>query len=158
MAADQDAHYMTLALEACRAGVEVGQSPFGACIVRHGEVLAVSHNHVWHDIDPSAHAEIVCLRTACKTVGDVHLDGATIYSTTEPCPMCFSCIHWARLARIVFAARVEDAQSFGFNELPIDNATLKRLSRSPIELTAGVMRDEAIDLYRHWQTHGCRTY
>ncbi len=62
------------------------------------------------------------------------------------------------VARIVFAARVEDAQAFGFNELPIDNATMKRLSQSPVELTGNVMRDQAIELYRNWQSKGGRTY
>ena len=153
-----DAHYMNLALEACRAGIDAGQSPFGACIVRDGAVLATAHNLVWHDTDPSAHAEVVGIRRACRAVGDVHLDGATIYTTTEPCPMCFACIHWARIGRIVFAARVADAAAAGFNELPIDNATLKRCGASAVTLTPDVERQRALALYAHWREHGGAAY
>lgn len=153
-----DHHYMGLALDACRAGIDAGQSPFGACIVRGDAVIAVTHNHVWADTDPSAHAEIVCIRHACRTVGDVHLPAATIYTTTEPCPMCFACIHWTRIERIVFGARVADAASFGFNELPIDNATMHQLAGSTLTITPDCRRDDALALYHHWQQRGGRAY
>lgn len=153
-----DHHYMTLALQACREGVEKGQSPFGACIVRDGRLLAVNHNHVWLNTDATAHAEVVAIREACGKLRGVHLDGAVIYSTTEPCPMCFTAIHWARIGRIVYAARVEDAAEFDFNELPVTNATMKRISGSPVELTPDVMRDEALALYRLWRERGGKSY
>ena len=153
-----DERYMHLALEACRAGVEQGQSPFGACIVREGQVLAVAHNHVWLKTDATAHAEVVAIRAACQAVGEVHLAGGTLYSTTEPCPMCFTAIHWARIERIVFAASIADAQAFGFNELPISNARLKELGGAPVILTPDVLRDEAVALYRLWQARGGRSY
>jgi guanine deaminase len=157
-----DQQYMRMALEACRRGIEAGQSPFGACIVRteagRSRVLACTHNHVWLNRDATAHAEIMAIRDACRTVGDVHLAGADIYSTTEPCPMCFTAIHWARIRRIVFAARIEDAAQFGFNELPIGNATLKQLGRSEVELVGDFLRDEAVDLFRQWRQAGGRAY
>ncbi|MFP4144220.1 MAG: nucleoside deaminase [Phycisphaeraceae bacterium] len=153
-----DEHYMRLALGACRAGLDAGQTPFGACIVKDGAVLAVSHNQVWAGTDPSAHAEVVAVREACARTGDVHLEGATIYATTEPCPMCFACIHWARIGRIVFAARVSDAADFGFNELPITNSQMKKLGRARVELTPDLLRENALELYRDWQTRGGRTY
>ena len=154
----EDEKHMTLALDACRKGVEAGQSPFGACIVRDGSVLACAHNHVWADNDPTAHAEIQAVRQACSGLGQVHLAGATIYSTTEPCPMCFAAIHWARIERIVYAADIADAQRFGFNELTIANDTMRNLGGLGIVIVGGVLRQEAIDLYRLWQAGGGRAY
>jgi len=149
---------MQLAVDACLEGVKKGQSPFGACIVQGGQVVACTHNHVWLDIDATAHAEVCCIRQACRQVGSVHLTGAVIYSTTEPCPMCFTAIHWARIERIVFGASVEDARSFGFNELQISNATMKDVSGSTIDIAGGVMRDEALAAYQTWREQSGKAY
>ena len=153
-----DQQWMERALAAARRGVEAGQSPFGAVIVRGGAVLAEAHNRVHAATDITAHAEVCALREACGHVGAVHLTGATIYSTTEPCPMCFSAIHWARVQRIVFGARIEDAARFGFNELAITNETLIELGRSTIELTPACARDEALRLFEAWQQRGGKPY
>ncbi len=153
-----DIEGMSLALEVCRAGVEAGQSPFGAAIVREGQVLAVAHNHVWQWTDPTAHAEVTAIRQACQGCGQVHLSGATIYSTTEPCAMCFAAIHWARIGRIVFAARVEDAARYGFNELPMGNAQLKSLGRLEVELVGDFQRDLALALFDLFKARHGRTY
>jgi tRNA(Arg) A34 adenosine deaminase TadA len=154
-----DQQYMRMALEACRAGVDKGQSPFGACIVREGAVLACTHNTVWLDTDPTSHAEVHAIRDACRHAKQVHLTGATIYSTTEPCPMCFSAIHWARIERIVYAARVDDAKAFGFNELQISNRIMKEVSGSTMLVDGDVMRDEALAIYKDWQSRkASRTY
>lgn len=142
---------MRVALDACRAGIERGQSPFGAVIVRQGQILSATHNHVRLTTDATAHAEVHAIREACRRVGDIHLAGSTIYATTEPCPMCFTAIHWARIDRIVFAARIADAAAAGFNELPIDNATLKRLGGSRVELTPELLRVEAVALFELWR-------
>jgi len=154
----EDEHFMQLALDMCKTGIDAGQSPFGACLVRDGQVLAASHNHVWLHTDATAHAEIECIRQACHTVGDVHLTGATIYSTTEPCPMCFTAIHWARMERIVFAARVEDARDFGFNELQISNMKMKTLGISNVTITPDFMRDAAVALFKYWQKQSGNAY
>ena len=154
----EDERWMLRALEACGRGVEGGQSPFGACIVRGGEELVSEHNHVWMRSDPTAHAEVCAIRAACASVKAVHLEGATIYSTTEPCPMCFTAIHWARIGRIVFGATVEDAAGFGFNELRISNEMMKRVSGSRVELVGGVLREEAIGLFEKWRAGGGREY
>lgn len=151
--------YMAMALDACRRGVAAGQSPFGACIVdADGQVLACEHNRVWQQTDPTAHAEVQSIRVACAAAGRVHLEGATIYSTTEPCPMCFSAIHWARIGRIVYAAGIPDAADFGFNELRVSNADLKRLGGLSVELVPEVMRQDAVALYQQWRDGGGRVY
>ena len=150
---------MRFALEACRRGVEAGQLPFGACLVSAaGAVLACTHNRVWLDTDPTAHAEVNAIRAACAAAGDVHLPGATIYSTTEPCPMCFTAIHWARVERIVSGATIADAAGFGFHELVIANADMKAHGGAAIQIVPGFMRDEALALFRLWRDGGGRAY
>jgi tRNA(Arg) A34 adenosine deaminase TadA len=148
---DDDVKYMRMALDACRHGVDLGQSPFGACIVRQGQVLACTYNHVWAEEDPTAHAEVMAIRMACREIKAVHLDGAVIYSTTEPCPMCFSAIHWARIRRIVFGGSIEDAKMYGFNEMSISNTSLKEQSGLDLEIQPHFLRNDALKLFEYWQ-------
>lgn len=150
---------MRLAIAKAKEGVERGQSPFGACIVRDGEVLACNHNEVWARYDSTAHAEIQALRTACASLQDVNLKGSVIYCTCEPCPMCFGAIHWARIGKIVFGAGIADSEEFGFNELNLSNQVLKRESGIAIQIEAGLLREECRDLFRVWNARGdCRPY
>lgn len=152
-----DEQYMRMAIERTIEGIEAGQTPFGACIVRGGEVLACEHNRVWRDTDITAHAEITALRCACKEISGIDLSGATIYSTTEPCPMCFSAIHWARVDRIVYGAEIADAVKAGFNELAVSNRELKQLGGSLVEVVSGCLRQECADLFRLWKETGAGT-
>lgn len=151
---ETDESHQRLALEVCRRGIAAGQTPFGAAIVRDGEVLAAEHNQVWAARDPTAHAEVQAIRSACSRLGSVHLEGAAIYTTTEPCPMCFSAIHWARIKRIGYGASIADAASFGFNELGIPNRAMKELGGLDVDLVAGLLADEALALFRSWRARG----
>ncbi|HZN65612.1 MAG TPA: nucleoside deaminase [Tepidisphaeraceae bacterium] len=152
---DED-RFMRLAIEEARKGIAAGQTPFGACLVRGGGVVAVGHNRVWADTDITAHAEVVAIRRACRELAAIDLSGCVIYSTTEPCPMCFSACHWARVDRIVYGADIADARAAGFNELAVCDADLKRLGGSRVEITAGYLRDECLDLFRQWQANSAR--
>jgi len=107
---DEDRAFMAMALEKMRQAGVVDKTggPFGAVVVLNGEVLAVAGNSVMSDNDPSAHAEVNALRAACRKVGNPHLTGAIIYSSCEPCPMCFSTAYWARVAKIFYAASYAD--------------------------------------------------
>ncbi len=158
MSEADDLRYMQAALDACRRGIDAGQSPFGACIVREGRILVAAHNHVRLNTDATAHAEVHAIRAACQQVGQIHLPRATIYTTTEPCPMCFTAIHWARLDRIVYGTTVEDARSFGFNELQISNEQMKTLGICGVQITPRFMRDEALALFQLWQDRGGQPY
>src|SRR5437773_1502320 len=80
--------YMRLAIRKAQEGIAIGQSPFGSVIVHGGEVVAATHNTVWHDGDPTAHAEVNCIRAAARALKTIFLHGCELYSTTEPCPMC----------------------------------------------------------------------
>jgi len=145
-----DETFMRMAIERARAGIRDGQSPFGACIVRGGAVLACEHNLVWRTTDATAHAEVTAIRVGCQGVKAVKLSGATIYSTTEPCPMCFSAIHWAGIERIVYGTSIADAQVAGFSELAISNLEMKRAGASKLEIVAGVLLEEARELFAEW--------
>ena len=155
---ETDRQFMQIALEQCRLGIKSGQAPFGACIVEAGELVAAAHNQVYLHTDITAHAEVQCIRDACYKTGRIHLPDATLYSTTEPCPMCFSAVHWMRIGRIVYAARIEDARYYGFNEMQINNDVLASIISSPIEITMDFMRDDALALYELWREGSGKPY
>ncbi|MBV5271927.1 MAG: nucleoside deaminase, partial [Afipia sp.] len=102
--------FMSQAVELMRkAGVvEKTGGPFGAVVVMNGEVLSSSGNSVLRDNDPSAHAEVNAIRIACKKAGSPHIKGATLFSSCEPCPMCYSTAYWARVGKIYYAASWTD--------------------------------------------------
>lgn len=139
---------MRLAIARAAEGVDKGNSPFGAALVKNGKVISCCHNRVWDDTDITAHAEIVALRDCCRKTGLIDLAGFTIYATCEPCPMCFSAIHWANVSRIVFGARIRDAEAAGFRELTVSNEKLQAMGGSRIELVGPVLEEEARAMMR----------
>jgi len=155
MFSERDKQFMKMAIEKAREGIAAGQTPFGACIVTSdGKVASCGHNEVWASTDITAHGEVNALRLACQALGRVDLSGCTIYSTTEPCPMCFSAIHWAKIGRIVYGAAISDAQTAGFNELAISNDRMKQESGSPIMIEAGCLQKECVNLFAEWKKFG----
>jgi len=142
--------FMTLAIEKAALGIDKGQTPFGACIVRDGQVISCEHNIVWQTDDITAHAEIAAIRQACKKLNTIDLSGCVIYSTCEPCPMCFSACHWAKISRIVYGAAISDAKEFGFSELSISNQQMKQLGESSIETTTDFFKEQCIELFKLW--------
>ncbi len=154
---------MALALDKCREGVDGGQTPFGAVVARRVdggfEVLSAAHNSVFADTDITAHAEVNAIRAACKKTGSVKLTDCVIASTTEPCPMCFSAIHWAGIGEIFYGANIADAAAAGFRELNIANESMCRLGGAEIRVTGGVLKDECVELFSYWGGKGrVRTY
>ncbi|MDD5128784.1 MAG: nucleoside deaminase [Candidatus Omnitrophica bacterium] len=146
-----DEKFMRLAIEKASQGVRKGQTPFGACIVKDRKVIACSHNLVWRNTDITAHAEITAIRLACKRLKKVDLSGCIIYSTCEPCPMCFAACHWAKISRIVFGCAIKDAERYGFNELRVSNLKLKQLAKNKIKLNPAVLVKENIELFELWK-------
>lgn len=104
---------IALSLEGMRAG---RGGPFGAVIARKGEIIGRGSNRVLSTSDPTAHAEVVAIRDACKALGSFQLDGCVLYTSCEPCPMCLAAAYWARLDRIVFANTRRDAARIGFSD------------------------------------------
>lgn len=154
-----DEDFMRLAVQKARDGIAAGQSPFGAAIVRGGAVVAASHNTVWRDCDPSAHAEVNAIRVASAALGTINLAGCTMFTTCEPCPMCLAAIHWSRIDRVVFGATIADAEAAGFTEMRVAAADLARLGGSRLRVEAGPCRDECCKLFAEWKQIGlCRPY
>ena len=145
-----DEKFMRLAINKAKQGIKQGQTPFGACISKDGEVISCVHNIVWESLDITAHAEISAIREACKKLNTVDLSGCVIYSTCEPCPMCFSACHWAKISKIVYGAQIKDAKKLGFSELTISNKEMKQSSDSPIEIVGNVLREENLELFKLW--------
>ncbi len=107
--------FLARAVELAQKGSELGEGgPFGAVIVREGKIVGEDWNRVVARHDPTAHAEIGAIRAACATAGSFHLPGATLYASSEPCPMCLAAAYWARIERIVFANSRAEAAAIGF--------------------------------------------
>ncbi len=145
---------MRLAVSKARQGVEKGQTPFGACIVKDGKVISCVHNIVWESMDITAHAEIHAIREACRKMNTVDLSGCVMFSTCEPCPMCLSACHWAKITKIIYGTRIDDAKKLGFNELTIPTIKMKKFGNSPIEIVGDLLRKENLELFEFWNQRG----
>src|SRR5258707_2258039 len=118
---------ISLALDNVRSG---SGGPFAALIVKEDRIIAEGTNRVTLSNDPTAHAEVVAIREACRVLADFQLTGCDLYTTCEPCPMCFGAIYWARPARIFFAATAADAAAAGFDDAFIyDELKMARAER-----------------------------
>lgn len=108
--------FLKRAIALAQESIKNGGGPFGAVIVKNGEIIAETSNSVTKDLDPTAHAEVNCIRQACKKLNTFILEGCEIYASSEPCPMCLSAIYWAHIDKIYFAATKEDAAYGGFDD------------------------------------------
>jgi len=111
--------FLKQAIELAAENVRRDGGPFGALVVKNGIVIATGTNQVTRANDPTAHAEIVAIREACRVLGDFQLTGCDIYSSCEPCPMCLGAIYWARPARLYYSATQADAAAAGFDDATI---------------------------------------
>jgi len=142
-------------LEAINLSIENVKSgnggPFGAVVVKDGVIIARGANSVTSTNDPTAHAEVVAIRNACKELGSFQLDGCEIYTSCEPCPMCLGAIYWARPDKMYYANTKADAAEIAFDdqfiydeiETPVENRKL---------VTEQMMREEALEAFRLWET------
>ncbi len=124
--------------------------PFGAVIVRNGEIIAHGNNQVTSSNDPTAHAEIVAIRMAAKKLNTFDLSDCEIYSTCEPCPMCFAAIHWARISKLFYGCTREDAAKIGFDDELIYNV-IKGLEKNPPVELIQIDRDSCIKPFEEWE-------
>jgi len=142
--------YMRLALNEARKNFKkMDGGPFGSCIVKGGRVLAISRNMVLKK-DATCHAEINAIRQASKKIKNFDLSGCSIYSSTEPCPMCFSAIHWARIDTLIYGTGIKDARRLGFNELAISVGKMKKIGRCAVKIHGGFLFDECKGLLKEW--------
>ncbi|MCX8473598.1 MAG: nucleoside deaminase, partial [Sediminibacterium sp.] len=127
--------YMLMAFEEAFKGIRnnIG-GPFGAVIVAEGIIIGKGHNMVTSTNDPTAHAEVVAIRNACKTVAAFHLPNAVLYSSCEPCPMCLSAIYWANIKTLYYCADRYDAEQFGFSDKLIYDELSKENNKRLIKI------------------------
>jgi guanine deaminase len=143
---------MARAIELAIENVRSGGGPFAALIVKNGRILSTGVNQVTSSNDATAHAEIVAIRAACAALQSFQLDGCDIYTTCEPCPMCFGAIYWARPARVFFGATAQDAADAGFDDAFIH----QQLGVNPEERKipfVEVLREEALACFREWKAY-----
>ncbi|MES2092981.1 MAG: nucleoside deaminase [Actinomycetota bacterium] len=112
-----DEHWLERTIDLATLNIANGGGPFGAVVVRDGTLVAEGQNRVTAELDPTAHAEVVAIRAACRAEQSFSLTGATLYTSCEPCPLCLSAALWARVDRVVFAADRHDAARGGFDDL-----------------------------------------
>ena len=128
---DQDCQFMKMACDLASENVDRGGGPFGAVIVKDGEVIAAAGNSVTFDNDPTAHAEVNAIRRACSLTRSFKLDGCVVYCSCEPCPMCLSALYWAGISRIYYANTTADADRINFK----DDFISKELEKQHLERT-----------------------
>ncbi|MBO6058662.1 MAG: nucleoside deaminase [Bacteroidaceae bacterium] len=146
----QDKEFMQMAIDASIQNVKNGGGPFGAVIVRNGQVIATGVNRVTANNDPTAHAEVSAIRTACAQLGTFHLQDCVIYTSCEPCPMCLSAIYWSGITRIYYGNTAQDADNIGFSDKFIYDELATPMSQRSIPVQ-NIMRDEALSAFRAWE-------
>lgn len=129
--------------------------PFGAVIVRDGEIVATGANQVTATNDPTAHAEVVAIRNACAALGNFQLNGCHVYTSCEPCPMCLAAIHWARCEAIFYGNCAADAAAAGFDDALLYEELKRPLGERTIA-TVNLLPGLAITSFDLWRAHAAR--
>lgn len=147
---EQDEKFMRRAIELARKGMDANMGgPFGCVIVKDGAIVGEGNNQVTSTNDPTAHAEVVAIRNACSSLGAFQLDGCTIYTSCEPCPMCLGAIYWARPAAIYIGANKQDAARAGFDDKFIYDEIERPEADRKLPMQR-LMSDEAVEVFDEW--------
>ena len=142
--------FMLRAIELSIQSAKSKGGPFGCVIVKDNEIIAEGHNQVTSNNDPTAHAEIVAIRNACKKLNNFFLKGCDLYSTCEPCPMCLSAIYWSHMDNIFFANTRLDAKNIDFDDSLIYSEIKKEINQRKIQMKQ-MNRNEALEAFKIWQ-------
>jgi tRNA(Arg) A34 adenosine deaminase TadA len=147
---EQDVAFMRRAIELAANGVESDAGgPFGCVVAKDGLIVGEGCNEVTSTNDPTAHAEIVAIRAACRELGSFQLEGCTVYASCEPCPMCLGAIYWARPAAVYFAGTREDAAAAGFDDKLFYDEIERPNDERRLRLV-GLLREEAQAVFEMW--------
>lgn len=134
--------------------------PFGACIVKDGQIIGKGSNHVLSNNDPTAHAEIMAIRDACKNINSYDLSGCELYTSCFPCPMCLSAIIWANIKNVYYGNTKEDAANIGFRDdyiySYIKKLTYKDIDNSVLRLEC-MDREETLKTFKHFTEKSDKT-
>lgn len=148
---ENDFKFMREAIEFALEGISLRQGgPFGAVVVKDGKIIGKGHNRVAPDNDPTAHAEVVAIREACKNIGSYQLNDCVLYTTCEPCPMCLGAIYWSRPKRVVYGATKQDAAKQNFDDNFIYQEIEKPISTRKIPFQHQ-FRSESLRLFEAWE-------
>ena len=153
----EDRAFMRMAIELSITNIDQGGGPFGAVVVRNGHVIATGANRVVPNNDPTAHAEVVAIRNACRELQTFDLEGCTIYASCEPCPMCLSAIYWSGIKRICYANTKRDAAAIAFDDSFIYDQLRLDYDRRSI-CCEHFMRNEALEAFRKWSDTENKTH
>lgn len=136
---------MQEAIKEARLGIHSRHGgPFGCVIVKDGKIVGKGHNEVLLRKDPTCHGEIMAIRDACKALESYNLEGCELYTTAEPCPMCFGAIQWANIAKVFYGCSMEDSETIGFRD-----AAFSRASRETLQQIA---RSDCLELFHEYKT------
>lgn len=145
--------FMREAIALSQRSIDSGQGgPFGAVVVKDGKIVGSGHNEVTSTHDPTAHAEVVAIRRACKALQSFQLKGCELYTSCEPCPMCLGAIYWARPDRVYYANTQTDAAAVGFDDQFIYDELEQPISQRQIPMIQ-CLRDDAQKVFHAWVTH-----
>ena len=152
-----DEYFMRYAISLAQNGIDDGKGgPFGAVVVKGGEIIGEGCNQVTSTNDPTAHAEIVAVRNACQNLNSFQLEDCVIYTSCEPCPMCLGAIYWARPTKIFFACNKADAANIGFDDQFIYEEIERPIDSRHIE-TINFLRDEGLTVFTNWASKTDKT-
>ncbi|MFC4097383.1 nucleoside deaminase [Euzebyella saccharophila] len=154
---DSHEFFMKRAIEMAAKGMNSNAGgPFGAVVVKDGEIVAEGHNKVTSTNDPTAHAEVVVIREACKKLGSFQLTDCILYTSCEPCPMCLGAIYWARPKAVYFACTKEDAKAIDFDDRFIYDELEKDMDARKMTFVQ-LLRKEALPVFQSWAEKNDRT-
>ena len=153
--------YMKIAKELAEDNLKTNKGgPFGACVVKNGEIIGIGSNHVLCDNDPTAHAEIVAIRNACRTLETYDLSDCELYTSCYPCPMCLSAIIWSNIKKVYYGNTKEDAADIGFRDdfiyEFISKLTDSKEDKSVLELKS-MDREETIKAFEKFKEKNDKT-
>jgi len=144
-----DKKFMKLAIDEAKKSAVVGdKTPYGAVIVKNEELVSSAYNTVKKDNDPTAHAEIIAIRKACEILNTYDLTDCTLYTTCEPCPMCFSASWWGNITQIFYGISISDVIKKGDRQIDVSSEYLNKNGNSKISITGGLLRDECLKLFK----------
>ncbi len=154
---ETDKKFMRAAISLAEKGMKTNSGgPFGAVVVKDGEIIAEGYNRVTSDNDPTAHAEVIVIREACKKLKSFQLDDCVIYTSCEPCPMCLGAIYWARPKKVFYACNREDAASANFDDQFIYDELELKIEDRKVDFE-NIIRDEGLHVFEHWKTKNDKT-
>ncbi|MGD9991846.1 MAG: nucleoside deaminase [Salinivirgaceae bacterium] len=146
-----DRKFMLDAIELSKQNINEGGGPFGAVIVKEGQIIATGANRVTDENDPTAHAEVKAIREACKKLKTFDLSGCTIYTSCEPCPMCLGAIYWAHIDKVYYGNNKSDARNIGFDDSFIYDELELPINKRKVEFIQ-LLPDEAIKAFQQWDS------